>query len=96
MCDEGGWSLRQVSVAAAPRVGVDLMQAAVSGEWVVQTGHAAMETAVLCAAVSHGIAPERAGDRNEDGGVKQKQTKCGNGSFRVWNLSSRVRCKLPW
>lgn len=35
------------------------MEAAVSGERMVETGIAAMETAVLCTSVNHGIAPKR-------------------------------------
>lgn len=57
MCDEGRWRLRHVSLAAVPRVAVYLMEAAVSGERMVETWIAAMETAVLCTSVNHGIAP---------------------------------------
>lgn len=59
MCDEGRWRLRHVSLAAVPRVAVYLMEAAVSGERMVETWIAAMETAVLCTSVNHGIAPKR-------------------------------------
>lgn len=57
MCDEGRWGHRHVSLAAVPRVAVYLMEAAVSGERMVETWIAAMETAVLCTSVNHGIAP---------------------------------------
>lgn len=57
MCDEGRWRHRHVSLAAVPRVAVYLMEAAVSGERMVETWIAAMETAVLCTSVNHGIAP---------------------------------------
>lgn len=59
MCDEGRWRLRYVSLAAVPRVAVYLVEAAVSRERMVDAWIAAMETALLCTSVNHGIAPER-------------------------------------
>lgn len=57
MCDEGRWRLRYVSLAAVPRVAVYLVEAAVSGEGMVNAWIAAMETALLCTSVNRGIAP---------------------------------------
>lgn len=41
------------------------MEAAVSGERVVETWHAAMETALFCASVNHSVTPERGGGKNK-------------------------------
>lgn len=57
MGDEGRWGLRNISLAAVPRVAVYLMEAAVSRQRVVETWHAAMETALLCSSVNHAITP---------------------------------------
>lgn len=65
MGDERRWGLRYVSLAAVPRVAVYLMEAAVSGERVVETWHAAMETALFCASVNHSVTPERGGGKNK-------------------------------
>lgn len=69
MCDEGRWRHRHVSLAAVPRVAVYLMEAAVSGERMVETWIAAMETAmetaVLCTSVNHGIAPKRRSNKRK-------------------------------
>lgn len=63
--DERRWGLRYVPLAAVPRVAVYLMEAAVSGERVVETWHAAMETALFCASVNHSVTPERGGGKNK-------------------------------
>lgn len=72
MGDEGRWSLRHILLAVVPRVAIDLMEATVSREWMVETGHAAMETALLCTSVNHSITPDRGGDyiREERQGEK--------------------------
>lgn len=61
MGDESGRGFRYVSLAAVPGVVVYLMEAAVSGEWVVQVRHAAMETACFCTSANHCVAPEQGG-----------------------------------
>lgn len=62
MDDERRWSLRYILLAVVPRVAINLMEATVSGEWMVETWHAAMETALLCTSVNHSITPDRGGD----------------------------------
>lgn len=65
MGDEGRWGLGYVSLAAVLRVAVYLMEAAVSGEWVIEAWHAAMETALLCTSVNHSVTPEKTAEREE-------------------------------
>lgn len=66
--DESRWRIRHILLAVVPRVAIDLMEATVSGEWVVETWHAAMETALLCTSVNHSITPERGDDVTKRGG----------------------------
>lgn len=67
VCDQGRWDLTHILLATVPQVAVELMEIAVSGEWAVQPGQAAMETALLRSSVNHSITPERRG------GAKKKR-----------------------
>lgn len=64
--DEGRGGRGHVSVAAVPRVAIYLVEAAVSGERVVETRHAAVEAALLCTSVNHSIASERRRKEDKD------------------------------
>lgn len=68
MCDQGRWDLGYIWLAIVPQVAIELMEAAVSGEWAVQPRQAAMETAIFRASVNHRVTPERRG------GAKKKKT----------------------
>lgn len=63
MVDESRRHLGYILLAVVPRVAIDLMEARVSGEWVIQPWRAAMETALLRTSVKHSITPERGSDR---------------------------------
>lgn len=74
------------------------MEAAVSGERVVETWHAAMETALLCASTSHSITPERGQARlsvvvsfNSQPLTDEEEVT----DFLLY-LSSLMRRRLPW
>lgn len=67
MCDQGRWDLSNILLAIVPRVSIELVETAVSGEGAVQSRQAAMETALLCASVNHSITPEGRG------GAKKKR-----------------------
>lgn len=98
MCDEGRWGHRHVSLAAVPRVAVYLMEAAVSGERMVETWIAAMETAVLCTSINHGIAPNGGEAMKEKLSSTDSHHLRGSESivdFLVY-LSSRVCRRLLW
>lgn len=106
--DEGRWGLRYILLAVVPRVAIDLMEATVSGEWVVETWHAAMETALLCTSVYHSITPvirrddiRKTGEaRGERLGLIELTTLDRQKNRTSWilllYLSSRVRRRLPW
>lgn len=61
MGDDGGRGLGDVSLAAARRA-VRLMEAAVSGQRVVEPRHAAVEAARLCGSRSQSVTPEKEGE----------------------------------
>lgn len=103
MGDEGMWCIRYILLAAVPRVAIDLMEATVSGEWMVETWHAAMETALFCTSVNHSITPGNGGDYIRKRGAARGERLHNFGRTEKRNvlnlllyLSSRVRRRLLW
>lgn len=97
MGDEGRRGLRNVLLAAVPGAPVYLMEAAVSGKWVVEAWHAAMETALLSTSVNHRITPD--GLERETGADlnASESHQLTDSVLRVLSyLSSRGRRRLLW